>query len=205
MPLGIMMTASHNKYTDNGLKVVCKDGEYFERDVEIIYEEFINTPNIIQYLKDLLTSQSKSAQSKYFFRDNVSRICLGHDTRRSCPVLKKHVIAALDILNSSYNDYGVVTTPQLHWLTYVNQQTFSMRKFVSYVKEDFYWNWLNAAYDAFYEMCERYRIPMDKADKYERKILIDCSCGASSPKVEYIKQIFQKRNLISLNVTICFI
>ncbi len=193
------MTASHNKYTDNGLKVICQNGEYFERNVELIYEEFINCKELIPSLKKIIESMSADAPSRYFFRDNTARICIGHDTRRSCERLKKHLVYAFEILGCQYINYSIVTTPQLHWLTYVNQINYKNNKFQSFVKEDLYWNWLQSAYDCFYEMCDRYSINM-KGNNYENEILIDCSCGASSPKVEHIKQIFNKRNILKLNV-----
>jgi hypothetical protein len=68
------------------------------------------------------------------------------------------------------------------------------------VKEDFYWNWLIAVYDGFNEMCERYNINLKNAGNYEREILIDCSCGASSTKVSNIQKIFENRKIIKLNV-----
>jgi phosphoacetylglucosamine mutase len=33
-PIGIMITASHNKYTDNGIKLVKHDGEYLTKELE---------------------------------------------------------------------------------------------------------------------------------------------------------------------------
>ena len=194
------MTASHNKYTDNGLKVVDIDGEYFERNIELIYEQLINTKEFITTLKKIIESMSNDAKSRYFFRDNKARICLGYDTRRSCEKLKKHVLYAFEILGCDYANYNIITTPQLHWVTYVNQINFKNHKFHYFIKEEFYWNWLLVAYDVFYEMCERFCLNLKSANNYENEISIDCSCGASATKIQFIKQIFEKRNVLKLNV-----
>ena len=38
---GIMITASHNKYLDNGVKIVDRNGNMIKRDYEIILEKYI--------------------------------------------------------------------------------------------------------------------------------------------------------------------
>ena len=196
------MTASHNKYTDNGLKVVDINGEYFDRNVELIYEEFINAKDFTFTLKKIIELMSNNSQSKYFFRDNKARLCLGYDTRRSCEKLKKHILYAFEILDCAYINYNIITTPQLHWLTYVNQCNFNNNKFHEFVTEDIYWIWLHSSYDLFHEMCDRYKIDLKLTTNYEKDLLIDCSCGASATKLEQIKQIFSKRQLLNLKVNL---
>ena len=194
------MTASHNKYTDNGLKIIDIDGEYFERDIEILYEEFINTKDLTGTLKKIIENLTKEAKSKYFFRDNKSRICIGHDTRRSCDKLLKYIIYALEILGCHYTVYNVITTPQLHWLTYINQINFKNNIFKAYIKEELYWTWITAGYEIFNELCEKYSIKLNEASNYEREILVDCSYGITAVKVENIRKVFEKRKNLKLDV-----
>ena len=42
LDLGIMISASHNKYTDNGIKLVDKDGEKLSEDVILKIEEYLD-------------------------------------------------------------------------------------------------------------------------------------------------------------------
>ena len=64
---GVMISASHNPYTDNGIKIFANDGFKIAEDIELLIEDYIdnpvgiesiNTGKIIDYAKAIKTYQS---------------------------------------------------------------------------------------------------------------------------------------------------
>ena len=52
---GIMITASHNLYFDNGVKIVNYDGEMISKDDEELIESYINDKVNISFPPDVLS------------------------------------------------------------------------------------------------------------------------------------------------------
>ena len=48
LDLGIMISASHNKYTDNGIKLVDKDGEKLSEDIILKIEDYLDGKKVTQ-------------------------------------------------------------------------------------------------------------------------------------------------------------
>lgn len=55
-----------------------------------------------------------------FAETSFAEVCLGMDTRETSPALLAAVKAACDIMGVKVCTYGLVTTPQLHWLVSEN-------------------------------------------------------------------------------------
>lgn len=49
--------------------------------------------------------------------ERPAKVIFGRDTRASGPTLVKALKASLTALNVEYTDYGILTTPQLHYIT----------------------------------------------------------------------------------------
>ena len=83
-----MITASHNKYEDNGLKI-CGEEKMLSKEWEGIYTKIINSKQFIPDLKLLIQElyDKKIATTKYYFRDNSSRLIVAYDSRKSSPVI----------------------------------------------------------------------------------------------------------------------
>ena len=71
---GIMITASHNKYIDNGVKIVDRKGNMIEKDYEIILEKYVNDEF------EILKTKNYFSPKKIFIGHDTSRIC----GKRSC-------------------------------------------------------------------------------------------------------------------------
>jgi len=105
---GVMITASHNKYLDNGLKIVDKNGNMLSKEYEILLENYIsgifNIPSILPNLK------------------SGCRIFIGNDTRFSCGEIKKNIVMGINSFKNEVEivDLGFVTTPQHHFLVKYN-------------------------------------------------------------------------------------
>ena len=100
--LGIMITASHNPYEDNGVKIVNYDGCMIPIEDEQYLTEYVNSDYNIE-----CTSLS-------------SKIVIGRDTRFSSQMIQKLIVQG--ILDADSNAHiqciGLVTTPQLHYEVY---------------------------------------------------------------------------------------
>ena len=101
-PIGIMITASHNPYTDNGVKLVNYDGTMLSPTDESFMVNSINNHNT------------------YNCSELNTTIVIGMDTRNTSNKIKELIITGIYDLDSSciIVDIGMVTTPQLHHAIY---------------------------------------------------------------------------------------
>lgn len=97
--MGIMITASHNDHTYNGVKIVDISGELL-------------LPSDEQFCVSQVNSQLSLLKE-----DRDSKIVIGHDTRPSSITIKDLLIETLQSVDSSglIEDIGLCTTPQLHY------------------------------------------------------------------------------------------
>ena len=101
-PIGIMITASHNPYTDNGVKLMYYDGTMLSPDDELFMVE----------------SVEKKIAYKCLLRK--STLVIGMDTRETSEEIKQLIIRGIHAADedSTIVDLGLVTTPELHHETY---------------------------------------------------------------------------------------
>ncbi len=53
-PWGIIFTASHNQYLDNGVKIIDHQGHMLNFEYEKILEEFVNNQNLSEAVSNLM-------------------------------------------------------------------------------------------------------------------------------------------------------
>ncbi|KAJ1676418.1 hypothetical protein EV182_008228, partial [Spiromyces aspiralis] len=109
--IGVMITASHNKEEDNGVKIVDPLGEMLDQSWESYCTRLVNvdTHEEVVELVDFIASKEGIDVSV------PSRVVYARDTRPSGPMLRVALEAGLDAMNAEKRDYGIVTTPQLHY------------------------------------------------------------------------------------------
>jgi phosphoacetylglucosamine mutase len=83
IPVGITITASHNKYTDNGLKIASYNGESLEATWEKYYENIVNSKCLVDDLKAFILQLQEMTSIKNFHKDNTAVVVFAYDTRRS--------------------------------------------------------------------------------------------------------------------------
>ncbi|VEL31038.1 unnamed protein product [Protopolystoma xenopodis] len=113
--VGVMVTASHNHYEDNGIKIIDNGGEMLEIAWEKICEDLVTCPS------DRLKAWFLSHWKKFPIQSPVEPcVYIGWDTRPSSPALAKEVDSGARLLRAKCINLGIVTTPQLHYSVHLH-------------------------------------------------------------------------------------
>lgn len=108
--IGVMITASHNPEPDNGVKLVDPHGEMLEASWEKLATRLANVSD-----NELEGEVAKIIESENITIGNSSKVFVGMDTRYHSPRLLKAVVDGVVALKGSVREFGIVTTPMLHY------------------------------------------------------------------------------------------
>lgn len=109
--IGLMITASHNIGSDNGVKLIDPAGEMLEAAWEHIATNLVNVEdsNLVSTIEHIIKEQNVNMSTN-------AVVITGRDTRESSPTLLNAALAGIEALHGFVQDFGIVTTPQLHYL-----------------------------------------------------------------------------------------
>jgi phosphoacetylglucosamine mutase len=156
-PYGIMITASHNPYQDNGVKIINHKGEMIDEAEEKLITDYVN-----------------GYEEHDFKIKNMKppEIFIGYDTRASSPTICKLIISGCKELSKSciIHNCQFVSTPELHYDLYkYNTQTSE-----SYIHR------LN-------NICDKLNLPTgiicDCANGIGSKVLTELNCNVERIKL----------------------
>lgn len=111
--IGAMITASHNPEHDNGVKLVEPLGEMLDREWEeyaILLANAKTPVEIRAALDSIIASENIDMTAP-------ALVVVGRDTRPSGVMLSQALRDGVTALDGVLVDYGVLTTPQLHYIT----------------------------------------------------------------------------------------
>ncbi|KAI4315164.1 hypothetical protein L6164_028005 [Bauhinia variegata] len=176
--IGMMTTASHNKISDNGVKIADPSGGMLSQQWEPFADALANAPSpqdLVQLINEFVKKENIP-----FSGARPAEVLLGRDTRPSGDALLKaakdgvtSVIAAVAI------DMGILTTPQLHWM--VRARNKGMK-----ASEHDYFGQLSSSFRCLMDL-----IPGDKSTfgGINDKLVVDGANGVGGVKLKVLEKL----------------
>ncbi|XP_060528456.1 phosphoacetylglucosamine mutase [Cylas formicarius] len=171
--VGVMITASHNPEPDNGVKLVDPHGEMLEQSWEKLATRIANVAD--SKLQDALNDIIKEYNIENM--NDRAEIVVGKDTRPSSPSLSKAVTDGILAMGGKPIDYGIVTTPQLHYFVMCKNTN---RAYGQPTEEGYYRKLINAF--------KKVRGDSFTNGNYTNRVMYDGANGVGAKKVKYLKE-----------------
>lgn len=170
--IGIMITASHNPEPDNGVKLVDPHGEMLEQSWEAYATKFANVAD-----NELEATITELVKKYDIDMNNRVEIYIGKDTRPSSPSLAKAAIDGVLAISGKPIDFGIVTTPQLHYFVACKNS----KQAYGVPTEEGYYRKLCGAF-------KKLRGNEYNKGNYVNKVMFDGANGVGAKKIKYFQE-----------------
>lgn len=174
--IGVMVTASHNPEEDNGVKLIDPLGEMLAPSWEEHATCLANAEeqDLQRVLVGISESEAVDLQQDAF-------VVIGRDTRPSSEKFSQSVIDGVTVLGSQFHDYGLLTTPQLHYMVYCRNTSGQYGK---------------ATTEGYYQKLSKAFVALTKqvscsGDEY-RSLKVDCANGIGALKLKEMQHYFSQ-------------
>ncbi|KAK9094522.1 hypothetical protein Scep_025991 [Stephania cephalantha] len=173
---GVMITASHNQVSDNGVKIVDPSGGMLTQEWEPFADALVNAVDAEELVRLVIAFQEKEKIA--FARTQSAGILLGRDTRPSGDFLLEAAKQGINsIVGAVASDMGILTTPQLHWMV-------QMRNKGKMASESDYYEQLSSSFRCLLDL-----IPKEATTyKIEKNLVVDGANGVGGEKLEFLKK-----------------
>lgn len=170
--VGVMITASHNPEEDNGVKLIDPSGEMLETSWESLATSLANIRD-----DDIASLLAKIASASKIDLDTSAEVYIAHDTRSSSYPLSTAVKEGVDALCGKYKYYGLLTTPQLHYMVCCKN---SLGAYGKDTEEGYYEKLTNA----FFQLTQLF----EPRNKYTSHIKLDGANGIGAMKIKILQK-----------------
>ncbi|KAL4272672.1 hypothetical protein GQ457_13G004220 [Hibiscus cannabinus] len=173
--VGLMITASHNKVTDNGVKIVDPSGGMLSQEWEPFADQLANA----QTPEALLSLITEFVEKERIPFDGLqsAEILLGRDTRPSGESLLEVAKQGISsIFGAIALDLGILTTPQLHWMVRARNKGKP-------ATEPAYFEQISSSFRCLVDL-----IPNEtESNKMDNTVVVDGADGVGGEKLEVLK------------------
>lgn len=168
--IGVMITASHNPEDDNGVKLVDPLGEMLEMNWEKLATSLANADD-----GHLMKTLSGIIEQERIDMNHPAHVVFARDTRPSSVNLSEALQCGIEALNGSFQNFGLLSTPQLHYLVRCKNTAEAYGEY----SEDGYYRKLTGAFT---------KLITDVTDtgKYSSELTLDAANGVGADKVKLL-------------------
>ncbi|KAI3707684.1 hypothetical protein L6452_26313 [Arctium lappa] len=174
--IGLMITASHNKVSDNGVKIADPSGGMITQDWEPFADCIANAPDpesLVQLINEFAKKENIPLDGA-----KTATVLLGRDTRPSGESLVKAAKQGIcSVVGAVATDMGIITTPQLHWMVRARNKGLK-------ASELDYFEQLSSSFRCLIDL-----IPKKSGDNNPiGKLIVDCANGVGGEKLQVLKE-----------------
>ncbi|KAJ4728761.1 Phosphoacetylglucosamine mutase [Melia azedarach] len=174
--IGLMITASHNKVSDNGVKIADPSGGMLSQDWEPFADQLANAPDPETLVS--LISEFVKKEKITFDRAHPAEILLGRDTRPSGESLLEAAKKGISsIVGAVSYDMGILTTPQMHWMVRARNKGLK-------ATESEYFEQLLSSFGCLMDLIPN----KSNINEIEDRLIVDGANGVGGEKLEVIKK-----------------
>mmetsp|Transcript_21924 Transcript_21924/g.33261 ORF Transcript_21924/g.33261 Transcript_21924/m.33261 type:complete len:573 (+) Transcript_21924:74-1792(+) len=186
--VGVMVTASHNDESYNGVKIADPTGGMMGAEGEALAVRLANAPTAEQILELLSFPQSKGVE------DNDSVVHFARDTRRHSASLCDLAIRAAQAMGATVHMHGVATTPQLHYCVMMDNPQYLPKLLLPpqpHIK-----GYYTQLADAYLEL-------LGTATSTTTPLVVDCACGVGYEHVRRLNETIQQMDSSRRSIVAC--
>lgn len=175
--MGVMVTASHNDESYNGVKLSNPDGSMIPSNLERILVNLVNERNLDVWRTQLATTfHEKQSSSSSLFH-------VGYDTRSHSKALTDLLIQGATAVGVSVKNHGVLTTPMLHHIVlHSNSKQYLPLSISPCPSRNGY---TKAMAQAYLDLLEQVTTTSQSGASSAR-LMVDCACGVGYKAVQEV-------------------
>ncbi|OVA02487.1 Alpha-D-phosphohexomutase [Macleaya cordata] len=174
--IGLMITASHNQVSDNGVKVADPSGGMLTQEWEPFADALANAVDA-EHLVQMISEFAKK-ENISFGGVQSAEVLLGRDTRPSGESLLEAAKQGISsVVGAVATDLGILTTPQLHWI--VRSRNKSKKS-----SETDYFEQLSSSFRCLMDL-----IPREMTISETDELIVDGANGVGGEKLEELKKL----------------